>query len=174
MQFSDKKVIFRFFQTVSSRPLSWNGKKSSSIIPHSIHAVHPDHHLFLSLFVFFLGSVFSVHVQVFLGCSPMSNFIYSRNSQTERLTLRQGVGKFSWQELVIAVSLRSMSFSSICLYLRHKYFFSFWIPAFHVSVPGFQCTLINCKTKQSQHKMNIKIKSKPMCILSRWHESIRL
>lgn len=144
--------------------LSWNEKNSSSIISYSVHPVHPGHHLFLSSFCLFLRICIlcAYAQQVFLGCSPKSNFIYNRNSQTERLMLRSGVGKLSWQELDMATSLAAWASAAFVYIWGTNIFFSSWIPA-------FQCTLINSKTKWSQHKMIIKIKLKPMCILLRWH-----
>lgn len=106
--------------------LSWNEKRSSSIIPYSVHLVHPSHHWFLSYFCFFFFflRIYSLRICTAsfpMRCSPMSNFIYRKTSQTERLMLRSGVGKISWQELGMAASYRIMSFSRICLYLTRKY-----------------------------------------------------
>lgn len=143
--------------------LSESKIKSSSIISCSVHTDHAvGHHLFLSYF-YLLEDLYSLYIRTAFSpsCSLMSNFIYSRNSQTDSCCDR--------------VEASTLGRSLACLYHSEAWasaafvyswgtntFFSSWIPV-------FQCTLINCKIKWSQHKMIIKIKLKTMCILSRWH-----
>lgn len=145
--------------------LSWNEKKSSSIIPYSVHQVHPGHHLFLSIFCLFpWGSILCIHAQeIFLGWSPMINFIY-RKKQPDRKThveirRRQDFLAGAWHGCIIK---KPEVQQSLFVFEAQISFSEKWTLA-------FQCTLTNCKTKWSQFKVIIKIKLKPMYILSRWH-----
>lgn len=120
---------------------------------------------FSPLFVFFLRICIlcAYTQQVFLGCSPMSNFIYSRNRQTERdLHWDQAQASFLGRSLAWLHHSEAWASAAFVYIWGTNIFFSSWIPV-------FQCTLINCKSKWSQRKMIIKIKLKPMYILSIWH-----